>query len=135
MIRVLDMTSLFTKELLMYSMFDIQFARPVRLKYVAYLILWLIIWTTPILMLTWVPGPYGWIIAVAPPFGMAHLMSQPVWGGKSFVQWFTTQINFISSPKTFLDGKVSNEIGSYRIDNKYTVSRRSDFVKLLREDR
>ena len=109
-VRVLDMTNLFSKELLIYSLFDIKFKKPVRLIFWVYLFITFAIWGLPI--------------------GLATIMSKPIWGGKSFYDWTKTQIIYLTSPKYYCDHKPVKKEHTYKIDNSIAVSRRSDIEYL-----
>lgn len=133
-IRVLDMTSLFTKELLIYSLFDIKFKRPVRLIFWVYLFILVLIWGFPLGYLLIVKlhafNVYTAFLIFGPPAGLAMLMSKPIWGGKSFMDYTKTQIKFLTSAKFYCDTKPAKKIDTYMTDSYFTVSRRED-IKLL----
>lgn len=131
-IVVLDMTKLFTKEILLYSLFDIAFRSPVRLMLGVYIILLGIIWSLPMAILLWPLNVYTALIVFGPTFALANLMSKPIWGGKSFPSWLKAQLFFASNPKHYYDNIARKDIGNeFKIDNIYTVSRRDDYRKLL----
>ena len=96
-IEVLNMTSLFKKELLIYSLFDIRFHRPFRVVYIMYIFLLGILWTVPFAYIFGIGGPYTFMMAVLPPIGLAGLMAKPIWGGKSFISWFKCLMRYYSN--------------------------------------
>lgn len=130
-IYVLDMTSLFKKEILIYSFFDMHFRTPVRIVTWLYFFLLSIIWTIPILYIFWPPGVYTLAIAVGIPAVLANLMGKPIWGGKSFMSWFTCQLKYVFKPKVYYDCIAgSKNLGTFNINHTYTVSRTRDYYKL-----
>ena len=132
-ILVKDMTRLFTKEMLLYSLFDISFKKPIRLVFLVYLILLLLIYSLPLTILLWPFNKYSAMLIIIPPFLLASLMSKPIWGGKSFFSWFKCQLKYAFSPKRYYDGKGIRKINrKYFVKHSYTVSRRKDFNKLFR---
>ena len=74
-ILVKDMTRLFTKEMLLYSLFDISFKKPIRLVFLVYLILLLLIYSLPLTILLWPFNKYSAMLIIIPPFLLASLMS------------------------------------------------------------
>ena len=50
-LEVLDMTNLFTKEILLYSLFDLRFKKPVRFMLIVYFVLTFFLWTVPLFFL------------------------------------------------------------------------------------
>lgn len=130
-IEVKDMTRLFTKEILLYSLFDISLKKPLRIVFLGYLVLLFVIWGLPMYLIFGMDNPYIAMIIVLPPFGLARLMSQPIWNGKSFISWFKCQLKFATSVKKYYDGKAIKSFAKYKIDHKITVSRRKDYIKLF----
>lgn len=130
-IEVLDMTRLFNKEILIYSFFDMHFKTPVRIVTWLYFFVLSAIWTLPVLYIFWPPSPYIVAIAVVIPAVLANLMGKPIWGGKSFLSWFICQIKYVMNPKMYYDCLAGDrDLGTYEIDNSYTVSRTRDYYKL-----
>lgn len=133
-ILVKDMTKLFNKEMLLYSMFDLSFKKPIRVVFLVYLILLLGIWTAPLTYFLWPLGPYKAMFIFGPPFLMANLMSKPIWGGKSFFSWFKCQLRFAFSKKRYYDGYGKRNLNvKYTVNHTYTVSRRKDFIELFNQ--
>lgn len=131
-IEVLDMTSLFTKELLLYSLFDFKFKRPVRIAFLMYVVLLLLIWSLPIALTFGVSNVYLAVFAFVPPFPLAASMSKPIWGFKPFTHWFATQVKFLSSPKAYFDFVALPKLEKYNINHVYTLSRAKDYLKLYK---
>lgn len=133
MIEVIDMTGLFKKEMLIYSLFDIRLDRPLKVVFLLYLIL-----ITPIpAYLTWwlLWGRINavWVLALmfGPSIFVANLMSKPIYGGKSFMDWLKTMVNFILSPKHFYDHIGGSALETERIDSRFLMCRRNDYLRLL----
>ena len=118
-IEVLNMTSLFKKELLIYSLFDIRFHKPFRVVYIMYIFLLGIVWTVPFSYIFGIGGPYTFMMAILPPIGLAGL------------------IKYLGRPKFYYDLKNGNPMKTYKINHEITVSRRDDFYRLkeLRKQR
>ena len=67
-IEVKDMTRLFTKEILLYSLFDISLKKPLRIVFLGYLVLLFVIWGLPMYLIFGMGNPYIAMIIVLPPF-------------------------------------------------------------------
>lgn len=130
-IIVKDMTKLFNKEILLYSFFDLALKKPLRIVYLMYLILLLIIWSLPWGMLLFPLNVYEAMFVFGPSFVLANMMSKPIWGGKSFFSWFRCQIRYITSKKKYYDGKAISKLPKFKIEYNISVSRRKDFNKLF----
>lgn len=131
-VRVTNMTSLFSKDMLIYSFFDIRLKSPLRVIGILYFILLFGIIGVPVLMLTWPPNVYTMFIAVGIPFGGAYLMSKPIWNGKSFLSYIKTQIRYFIRPKEYYDWKSRAKNTKYTIDSQIIVSRHDDYNELYK---
>lgn len=130
-IEVLDMTSMFNKELLLYSISDMRFKRPVRIMFILYSFALMLIWTLPLTLLLFPFNVYTAVLAFAPPIALGNLMSKPIWGGKPFSHWIKAQLQFITKPKFYYDTVARKNINEqFQINNYYVVSRISDYRKL-----
>lgn len=131
-LEVLDMTNLFTKEILLYSLFDLKFKRPVRFMLFVYLILTLLLWAVPLFFLVFKNhlNPYSTAFMIIPPIVIANMMSKPIWNNKSFFSWFKCQIKFIFSAKYYYDNRAIKFPSFLKFNNQFTVSRARDFYKL-----
>lgn len=131
-LEVLDMTNLFTKEILLYSLFDLKFKRPVRFMLFVYLILTLLLWAVPLFFLVFKNhlNPYSTAFMIIPPIVIANMMSKPIWNNKSFFSWFKCQIKFIFSAKHYYDNRAIKFPSFLKFNNQFTVSRTRDFYKL-----
>lgn len=131
-VRVTNMTSLFSKEMLIYSFFDLRLKSPLRVVAVLYFLLLFGIIGVPILILTWPPNVYSVMFAVGVPFGGAILMSKPIWNGKSFISFAKTQMKYLFRPKVLYDWKSRTKNTTYEVESYITVSRHEDYNKLYR---
>jgi len=57
-------------------------------------------------------------------------MSKPIWNNKSFFSWFSCQMKFLCSSKTFYDNRAIKLGKRLKFDNQFTVSRTRDYRKL-----
>lgn len=129
-IEVTNMTSLFNKEMLIYSFFDIRLKSPLRVIGLFYFIMLFALIGVPVLMLTWPPNVYTMFVAVGIPFGGAYFMSKPIWNGKSFMSFIKTQIKYLLRPKVLYDWKFKSKNDKYMIDSQILVSRHDDYNEL-----
>ena len=81
-VQVTNMTSLFNKDMLIYSLFDIKLQSPLRVIGIFYFIILFIVFGIPVFLLTWPPNVYSVFIGIGGPLGGAYLMSKPIWNGK-----------------------------------------------------
>lgn len=131
-IQVTNMTSLFSKEMLIYSFFDIRLKSPLRVMAVLYFFLLFGLIGLPIFMFAWPPNVYTLTIALGVPFGGAVLMSKPIWNGKTFMSFIKTQIRYFTRPKVMYDWKDKPSNTVYYVDTQISVSRHKDYNKLYR---
>lgn len=131
-IIVKNMTGLFKKELVMYSLFDMQLQSPLKLAAVGYFLILAIFWSAPWLFILWVPDVYGAMWAFLPAVGGAIAMSSPIWGGKPFSHFIKCQIQYIFSPKMYYENYYGGKMPDMIIDGKIQVSRKKDYYKLAR---
>lgn len=129
-VRVLNMTRLFDKEMLIYSFFDIRLKKPARVVFILYFLLLVLIWALPLYMLLPL-NPYTLALMLGVPFGGASAMSKPIWGGKKFFNWLQTQFKYLGEPKYFYDTIAGKKLQSHKIDHQILVSRRRDYEKLV----
>jgi len=129
-IEVTNMTSLFSKDMLIYSFFDIRLKSPLRVIGILYFLVLFGIIGVPVLMFSWPPNVYTMFVAVGIPFGGAYLMSKPIWNGKSFYSFMRTQIRYLFRPKAFYDWKSKSKGNKYMVDSQILVSRHEDYKEL-----
>lgn len=129
-VEVTNMTSLFSKDMLIYSFFDIRLKQPLRMIAIFYFIVLFFILGIPIIILFWPINIYGLAFAIGLPLGGSILMSKPIWSGKSFMSNAKTQINYLSRPKVLYDWKAQSKDEVYEVNSQILVSRHSDYNKL-----
>lgn len=129
MIRVINFTQFFNRELMMYSLGDIRFKKPKSVKKVAYTTFFLIIWTIPLFLVFGFPtGPITAVLYLALPLAAGHFASKPVFGGKGLIDFVKTLFNFIGEPKVWTDLKANSELDkndSY-IESEIWIGRRRE---------
>lgn len=131
-VKVTNMTSLFSKEMLIYSFFDLRLKSPLRVVAVLYFILLFGIVGVPVLIITWPANVYSVIVALGIPIGGSILMSKPIWNGKSFLSFAKTQLRYLLRPKVSYDWKIKPKNSVYEVDTMITVSRHDDYNKLYK---
>ena len=131
-VKVTNMTSLFSKEMLIYSFFDIRLKSPLRVVAILYFLILFFIVGVPVLIIAWPPNVYSMMFAIGVPFGGAMLMSRPIWNGKSFISFAKTQFRYFTRPKILYDWKARPKETVYEVDSIITVSRHEDYQKLYR---
>lgn len=129
-IRVTNMTSLFNKEMLIYSFFDIRLKSPLRVIGLFYFIILFFLIGVPILMFSWPPNVYTMAFALGIPFGGSYVMSKPIWNGKSFLSFAKTQLKFWTRSKVLYDWKKRDKNDKYMVDSQIIVSRHDDYYEL-----
>lgn len=135
-ITVLNMTGFFNRELFMSALGDIKLSKPISLKKMAYIMLFLIIWTLPMVLIF----PINWslpylVLLIAPPFLLGNFAAKPVWGGKNLVNFLKGLFQFISEPSAWADLKPVKVLDDEDIYVEYEVwiSRRAELQQLYRE--
>lgn len=129
-IEVTNMTSLFNKEMLIYSFFDIRLKSPLRVVGLFYFIILFFLVGAPVLMFTWPPSVYTMAIALGIPLGGAYFMSKPIWNGKSFMSFAKTQVKYFTRSKVLYDWKTRSKNDKYIVNSQIVVSRHDDYNEL-----
>lgn len=133
MVRVTNMTSLFSKEMLIYSFFDLRLKTPLRVAAIFYFVLLFSIIGAPIFYFFGPPNVYTVMIGVGIPFGGAVLMSKPIWNGKSFWSFFKTQVKYYFRPRERYDWKTYSVETKYEVEGIITISRHDDYYSLYNQ--
>lgn len=131
--EIINMTNFFNRELMMYSLGDIKFKRPIALKKVAYVTGFILVWSVPLILIFGVVlNVYFAIIVIAPPLVLGHYASKPVWGGKGLIDFMKTLFTYISEPKYWTDLKANrNPVKDrYFIESEIWISRRRELQLL-----
>lgn len=127
---VKNLNALFSREVLIYSFYDVKLKKPARLVTIGYFIALALITTVPVLILTGFESPKLVIVTLALSIGGAMLMSKPIWGGRSFFKYMKIQIKYIMSPRFYADNKPAKDNVSLHINSTIQVSRHDDYNKL-----
>ena len=106
-IQVKNATKLFTDEMLIYSLSDFSFNKPIQVKFILFLVGLFIIWALPLMIIFKIFNPPMVILYFGPVVGGAALFSGPYFGGHGRRQLTKAKINHV-----------------------YVVSREKDFKKL-----
>jgi hypothetical protein len=136
-IKVTNMTSLFSKDMLIYSFFDIRLKSPLRVIAILYFILLFLLIGLPTLLIFWPPNVYTMAFALGVPGAGAYAMSKPIWNGKSFMSFVKTQAIYWTRPKVTYDWKSRNKTTEYVVNNMITISRHKDYntlYKIVKEE-
>lgn len=133
---VTNMTSLFSKDMLIYSLFDLRLKSPLKVVQLLYFVILFIIIGVPVYMLSWPPNVYTSFIALGIPGVGSYFMSKPIWNGKSFFSFAKTQIKYFIRPKIYFDWKACSKDTVYKIKSEIQVSRHEDYnilYKIIRD--
>lgn len=136
-IKVTNMTSLFNKDMLIYSFFDIRLKSPLKIIQLFYFVILFLVIGVPVFWLSWPPNVYTSFIAIGIPFGGSYFMSKPIWNGKSFFSFAKTQMRYFVRPKSYCDWKPTKKETIYKIDSQIQVSRHEDYnilYKIIRDE-
>jgi hypothetical protein len=132
-IRVINMTTFFNRELFMYSLGDIKFKKPIALKKVAYVTVFLILWGIPWYLTMGPPtGPVQALWQLGVPLFAGHYASKPIFGGKGLVDFLKTLFGYIAEPKGWTDLNSNNDLDetTYVVNQEIWIGRRQDLYKL-----
>lgn len=132
-VRVYNVTNFFNRELFMYSLGDIKFKKPIPLKKVAFITLFLIVWAIPIYFLIGVKfNPFFFAFWLGIPIAAGTVASRPVFGGKGLVDFVKTLMTYLGEPKGWTDFNPTNtlEEDTYYIEQEIWVSRRRELALL-----
>lgn len=134
-VRVVNMTQFFNRELLMYSFGDIKFKKPIALKRMAYIIVFLILWAIPLSYAFGIPdGVFSVVFYIVLPIVAGNLASKPIFGGKGLIAYLKAFKGFLGEPRTWLDLRNSSSRGSELsyVSQELWISRRREIDKLAR---
>ena len=136
MIRVVNLTNFFNRELFMYSLGDIKFKKPIALKKVAYITVFLLIWTIPLILSFGFPsGPFSAFFVVVLPIIAGNFAARPVFGGKGLLDFLKTLSGFVREPRGWLDFKNSMVMDKdvYYVESEIWIGRRRELEMLAEE--
>lgn len=129
-VKVTNMTSLFSKEMLIYSFFDLRLKSPLRVVAILYFLLLFAIIGVPTFIIFWPPNVYSAMFGIGVPLGGSILMSKPIWNGKSFISFIKAQTRYILRAKVLFDWKPRTKKTLYEVESNILVSRHDDYNKL-----
>ncbi len=133
-IVTINMTNFFNRELMMYSLGDIRFKKPISLKAVAYTLAFLILWTLPLLLAFGLPlDPFRLVVYLAPPIILGQVAIRPLFGGKTLMDFVKTAIGFVGEPKGWADMKPFDSGAKtqlYSTEHEIWISRRREYAML-----
>lgn len=135
-IRVVNLTNFFNRELFMYSLGDIKFKKPIALKKVAYITVFLIVWAIPIYLTIGVKfNPFYFAFWLGIPIVAGHVAAKPVFGGKGLIDFVKTLMTFLGEPKGWVDFNPTNTLESdvYYVEQEIWISRRRELERLANE--
>lgn len=128
-IKVVNMTTFFNRELLMYSLGDIKFRKPIALKKVAYVTMFLVIWALPwFIVLGFPTGPFSFFWVFVIPVIAGHIASKPVFGGKGLIDYIQTLFGKMGEPRGWTDLNSNNALEDevLSIEHEIWISRRRE---------
>jgi hypothetical protein len=133
-VKILNMTDLFNKEILVYSFYDIRFKKPLRVVVGIYFIIVFLLLGLPFLKLTEKYGLTPWRIAPAIliPYFLAKFMAKPIFNGRAFFAAMKVQIKYLLENKIFYDNKPGKKLENYKINEFHLISRRKDYSDLYK---
>lgn len=129
-LKVINMTNLLKKEILIYSLGDFRLSRPMGIGTLLYTAGLFVIWSLPIFMIFGI-APTAAIVALLPPLILGSVFAKPIWSGKTFLGLLITIIKYQLTPKMYCDNRAVNPIHNYLIDGEMLVSRKDDFQYLF----
>lgn len=133
--QVLNMKDLYSKEIMLYSIFDIRLQKPLNLKVILYTMFNILWWGIPAAIITGKlnMGITLWrgVLVFAVPWLLGQAMARPIFNGRDFLPNLIVFFKFFTHPKKYYDNKPSNMLPSFKIDEFYLISRRKDYQKLF----
>lgn len=128
-LAIVNMRSFFNREILMHSIGDHRFGKPVALKTMLYTIFFLLAYSLPMILIFGLKFNVIYLAAVfVPPIALGRFANRPIWGGRTLIDFIKITISFVGEPKGWTDHKSNNELGKavYTIDHDIWVSRRRE---------
>lgn len=132
-VHVVNMTNFFNRELYMHSLGDIKFRKPVSLKKVAYITLFLVVWCVPIVVFFGLQFNVFYLaILLGPPLLLGNFAAKPVWGGRGLLDFLKTLANFAGQPRGWADlapaPKLDQQV--FFTEHEVWISRRREMALL-----
>lgn len=126
-IEIIVFTDFFKREKKLYALGDIALTRPISFKLAGNILLFLGLWTFPIVKIfgmgALISSPYVAIITLGPAIGMGFLVSKPnaIFNHKSFYTWILCNIKYALSPKYWCDMKSSTINNGDKVNGDFRV--------------
>lgn len=128
-----NFTNVFNRELMLYSLGDISFQKPVSLKKAGYIMGAIVFISLPI-VLTFgiIIDPWFIIFTFGVPIALGIMLSRPIFPGeRTFVQYLIPMIGFVKrSPRVWADLKKKKKLPKYQVNEEIWVSRRRELHML-----
>lgn len=127
------MTNFFNRELYLRALGDIKFKKPVSLKKIVYSMVFIVIWSVPIILI------FGfklelWFVLIAflPPLLLGNFASRPIFGGKNLLNFVKSLAIYIQEPAGWadLEAKSHPDEEYYYVEQEVWISRRRE-LKML----
>lgn len=139
-LRVLNMTTFFNREMLLYALGDIKFKKPVSLKTAFYILLLGLMWTLPLVLIFGLQtNVYFLALILVPPVVIGVYATRPIFTEKTLDDFIVTLVKFLAEPKGWTDLYDNNEVGAteYKLAQEIWISRREelDYLAALKERR
>lgn len=134
-VRVVNFTNFFNRELMIYSLGDIKFKKPMALKRVAYITGFLILWSLPIFFIVGVYfNPFYFAFWLGVPIFAGHIASKPVFGGKGLIDFTKSLVGYVQEPKGWVDTNPTQMLDHevYYVEQEMWISRRRELEKLAK---
>lgn len=131
--QVLNMTNLFKKEMLLYSLSDVRFKKPVKIMSIVYFVLTFLMFSVPFMKIFGLPtSPMKLLPVLVVPFLLSTFMSKPIFNGRSFFAAVRVYTKFWVGSKIYYDMKSSKPLKNYIIYDNKLVSRKKDYQKVMK---
>lgn len=127
-IQIYNITEFFNRPIMLYSLGDIRFQKPISLQKAVYILGFFMVWTVPIFfMFGLVFSPPALVITLLPPIIIGHLATKPVFGGMQMFDFLAMMRDFAFEPRGWTDGEANNmREPVYELSSDVWISRRKD---------
>lgn len=133
-VRVSDITGLFSKDILIYSMFDIQLRQPLQVIRIVYFAIFAGLIGVPIIAIFGF-NAYSAMTGLGIPFFLSGLMAKPIFEGRNLIAWAKSNISYLLSPKYYYDNSEGKLIRKHEnVEQVVLVSRHKDYNKLFQQE-
>lgn len=132
---VMNKSGFFKREILLYSLGDISLHRPIPVKKLLFIFVFIALWTVPLFKLFGSPSNvWGFTLYFMPPIMAGEFMSRPIMSGRSVLDLIKVYSAYLfKQPACWLDLEPSPSVTeTYTLDSDIWISRRKD-IAYLRE--